>query len=264
MLGTRFKHSGWGRAVVHLTSPDMETWTPGEFVYAAERTDPHGTEIYSISAFPYGGLYIAMIQMFYGLPTQGRLDYQIGFSRNRKDIIRVEPRTPFIAEGGIGDWDRFNISLGDLPPVTVGDEWWFYYGGRTYRHSPYKGEDSIDPELAKEAKIYRCQVGLAKVKRGRLLALEGSFDGGMVLTRPFILEGTKLFVNASAAYGRVSVLLRDENNKFIEGSGTNIRGRGGVDIPVEFENFDISTLKGKPVKIKFTLENAQLYGFRVE
>jgi hypothetical protein len=263
-LGTRFKRWGSGRAVVHLTSPDLENWTLGEFVYAAEHSDPPGTEIYSISAFPYGGMYICMIQMFHGRRDQGLLDYQIGFSPNRKDVIRPGPRAPFLAEGGIGQWDRFNISLGELPPITVGDEWWFYYGGRTYRHSPYEGPDNLDGERAKETKIYRSQIGLAKVKRGRLYSLEASFDSGYVRTRPFYFEGSKLFVNANARYGLITIHLYDENSKSIPNGSVTIIGRDDVDIPVEFAGLNLAEFKGKPVKMKITLENAQLYGFRVD
>lgn len=259
----RFK--GWGsRAVVHMTSPDLENWTPAEFVYAAEHSDPPGTEIYSVSAFPYSGMYICMIQMFHGRRDEGRLDYQIGFSPNRKDIVRPAPRTPFLDEGDVGQWDRFNISLGEMPPVTVGNEWWFYYGGRTYRHKPYEGPDSMDGEKANEAKIYRSQIGLAKVKRGRLLSLEAGFDSGYLRTHPFTFEGSKLFLNANAQYGLITLRLYDENSKSVPGGPVIITGRDDVDIPVEFANLDLTKLKGKPVKMKVTLENAQLYGFRVE
>ena len=263
-IGTRFKRWGNGRAVVHLTSPDLEQWTPGAFVYAAEHSDPKGTEIYSISAFPYSGMYVCLIQMFHGLRDEGRLDYQIGFSPNRKDVVRPGPHTPFLAEGDVGQWDRFNISIGELPPLTVGDEWWFYYGGRTYRHSPYEGPDSLDGEKAKETKIYRSQIGLARVKRGRLVSLEGGFDGGDVRTRPFYFEGTRLFLNANAHYGVITVRLYDEGGKAYPGGTTTITGRDEVDIPVEFTDLDLSTLEGKPIKMKVTLENAQLYGFRVD
>jgi hypothetical protein len=247
-----------------MTSPDLENWTPAEFVYAAEHSDPPGTEIYSVSAFPYSGTYICMIQMFHGRRDEGRLDYQIGFSPNRKDIVRPAPRTPFLAEGDVGQWDRFNISLGEMPPVTVGDEWWFYYGGRTYRHKPYEGPDSMDGEKANAAKIYRSQIGLAKVKRGRLLSLEAGFDSGDLRTHPFYFEGSKLFLNANAQYGLITIRLYDENSKSIPGGSVILAGRDDVDIPVEFANLDLTELRGKPVKMKITLENAQLYGFHVE
>jgi len=67
-----------------LASKDFDHWSPGEFAYAAERTDPPDTDIYSISTFPYGGLYIHLIQMYYA--AEGKLDYQAGFSHDGKDI----------------------------------------------------------------------------------------------------------------------------------------------------------------------------------
>ena len=247
-----WKLSGWGRAVHYLESSDFRQWTDGELVFAADHGDPDGTEIYSISSFPYEGVAIGMAQMFYGLPDQGNLDIQLTVSRDRKHYARVEPRLPFIPEGPIGSWDRYNISLGCLPPVTVGDELWFYYGARTHRHSPYKGDDS-GPSAGR--------IGLATVKRGRFLALEASFAGGTLRTKPFIVEGGELLLNVNAAYGTVEVVLEDAGgNAAVQAT---VSHQDGVSVPVPLPSGALAGLAGKPARLVFTLRNAQLYGFRV-
>jgi hypothetical protein len=124
-------------------------------------------------------------------------------------------------------------------------------------HYDYKGPH---PNRYKPHK----RIGLAKVKRGRLISLEAGFDSGYVHTRPFYFEGSKLFLNANAQYGLITIRLYDENGKSIPNGAATIIGRDEVDIPVGFANLNLAELKGKPVKMKITLENAQLYGFRVE
>ncbi len=249
----RWRKWGWGRAVTRIESEDFRHWSDGEMVLAADANDPEGTEIYSMSVFPYGDIYIGFVQMYYDLPDQGNLDFQLAVSRDGKVFNRVAPRKPFIPEGEIGDWDRFNISLGDLPPVSVGDEWWFYYSGRTYRHGPYTGKDTGPSYGA---------VGLAKIKRGRLISLEASFDGGSILTKPLMFSGDNFFINANAKFGQVVVELLDENNKQLPGWKSVISAQDGVKIPVIFEGKSLVQLNKKPIIIKFTLSNAQLFGFQ--
>jgi len=248
-----WKVCGWGRAVHYLESTDFRTWTPGELVLAADAKDPDGAEIYSVSPFLYEGVTIGLVQMFYGLPDQLNLDLQLGIARDGKRLARVEPRDPFIAEGPVGSWDRYNISAGCVPPVPVGDELWFYYSGRTCRHSPYKGPDN-GPKIGR--------IGLAKIKRGRFLSLEASFESGTILTKPLVVEGNVLYLNANTAYGTIDVSLQDVTGKEI--SKRTTRGKDGIAIHANFRARALEALKGKSVRLHITIRNAQLYGFRIK
>lgn len=245
---------GWGRAVNLLTSTDFRNWTDHGLMYAADADDPPGTEIYSMSVFPYAGMYLACVQMFYGNPDQGTLDMQLAVSRDGENFARVSPRDPFISEGSVGTWDRFNISLGNLPPVTVKDELWFYYSARSYRHGPYKGPDT-GPKFG--------AIGLAKIKRGRFLALEASYDSGKVVTRPFQFSGKKLYLNANCRFGEIGVSLRDQKEQVIEGFQATVSGKDAVEIPVSFAGGTLEQLQKQAVKIELTLVNARLFGFRI-
>jgi hypothetical protein len=249
----RWKKYGWGRAVTRIESRDFENWTKEELVLAADARDPEGTEIYSMSVFPYGDLYIGCVQMFYGLPDQGNLDIQLAVSRNGMDFSRVEPRESFIPQGDIGTWDRFNISLGNLAPVSVGDEQWFYYSGRTYRHSPYKGKDT--------GPFYGA-IGLAKIKRGRFVSLQASYNGGSIMTKPLRFNGSHLFVNGNARFGSIEITIFNQKGEPLSGFHTMISGKDHIEIPVVFENANLDDIDEKAVKIQFKLVNAQLFGFQ--
>jgi len=250
----RWTVHGWGRAVNRVESEDFRTWSKGELVFATDDKDPKGSEIYSLSVFPYEGIYVGLVQMFYALPDQLNLEMHLASSRDGKRFTRVEPRHAFLPESGIGEWDRWNISVGMLP-LVVGDELWFYYSGRTRRHSPYKGRDT-GPKVG-------C-IGLAKIRRGRFLSLEASFDGGTILTKPLLFDAGEMFLNANAAYGSIQVELLDVEGKAIPDSKRLVRGENGIALHVPFRPNHLQKVKGKPVRIRFTLKNAQLYGFRVK
>jgi hypothetical protein len=45
---------------------------------------------------------------------------------------------------------------------------------------------------------------------------------------------------------------------------STVRGTDGIALPVQFKQGSLKALAGKPVRIQFTLSNAQLFGFRVK
>ena len=116
--------------------------------------------------FPYQGVYIGLVQVFHNMPDDCTLDLQLAVSRDTHTFVRVGDRSPFIPLGGVGEWDRFNLSPANNPPIEVGDELRFYYGGRPYRHSPYAGPDKGDPAGG---------IGFATVPRDRFVSLDATF-----------------------------------------------------------------------------------------
>jgi hypothetical protein len=241
-----------GRAVTRIESPDFRQWSAGELVMGADKQDPPETEIYSMGVLPYEGVYIGLVQMYYHVT--GKLDLQLAVSRDGHHFTRVEPRVPFIPEGKEGAWDQFNISIGDAPPIAVGEEMWFYYGGRNCRHPGHKMEKHVGPQIW-------C-IGLAKIKRGRFLALAAGPAGGTVVTKPLSLQERRLSVNANAAGGSIRITVLDSQERPLPGYEAVIRGQDAVSIPVRFEMGDLVALKGKPVIIRFELSSAELFGFR--
>ena len=109
--------------------------------------------------------------------------------------------------------------------VPVGDEVFFYYGGYARGHK-------VEPATER-------QIGLARMKRDRYLALAPSGDEGTLVTRPFLVPGGRLTVNARATRGAVLVRLLDAEGKPLDDLGAadaspldgdvlagEVRGRG--------------------------------------
>ena len=239
------------RAVARLESKDFVHWDytkpdTAPVVLTPDENDLPITEIYSIKVFPYEGVYIGLVQVFHATPEQASLDVQLAVSRDGVHFTRVGDRSPFIPLGPVGSWDRFNQSLANNDPIAVGDELRIYYGGRAYRHGPYNGPDK-GPEQS--------GIGMATIPRDRFVALESSFDGGQILTKPLLLKSPNLHLNANARFGEIAIEL-------VDGAGRVI----GRCKPVREDKLDISvaweTAPGgleKPASLRIHLKNARLF-----
>jgi hypothetical protein len=220
----------------------------------ADLEDKPGTEIYSVLVFPYESVYIGLVQTLLALPDVPAVDVQLAVSRDGVHFTRVgegplegsapASRLPFIANGRVGSWDRFNQSLASNPPIAQGDELRFYYAGRTYRHAPYDGKDT-GPRAG-------C-IGLATIPRDRFVSLDASFDGGEILTKALTLKGKRLHLNANSDFGEINVEALDTTGQSIARSKP-IR-RDNLDTLIEWEGGEI---RGAVV-LRITLKNACLY-----
>ncbi|HEY7119579.1 MAG TPA: hypothetical protein VH475_23505 [Tepidisphaeraceae bacterium] len=241
------------RAVARVESADFLKWDftkpdTAPVVMTADLHDPPGTEIYSLKVFPYEGIYIGLVQVFHATPDDATLDVQLAVSRDGVRFTRVgDRRTPFIPLGGVGGWDRFNQSLANNDPIAVGDELRFYYAGRTYRHGPYSGPDK-GPN--------RAGIGMASIPRDRFVALEASFDGGQIVTKPLMIKGQTLHINAVCRFGQILVELLDPAGRPIAKSKPITQD--GLDIPVIWES-DVREHLARPMVLRVSLKNARLF-----
>lgn len=248
-----------GRAVGRLESPDFVHWNltapfSSPVVMTADIEDKPITEIYSVLVFPYESVYVGLVQTLLAVPDVPAIDVQLAVSRDGVHFTRVGEgpvggsapaiRSPFIANGPVGSWDRFNQSLASNPPIAEGDELRFYYGGRTYRHDPYEGKDT-GPRAG-------C-IGLATIKRDRFVSLDASFDGGEIRTKPLTLKGKRLHLNANSDFGELLLEALSPTGQSIARSKPI--NRDSLDTPVEWEGGEIVG----PVVLRITLKNACLY-----
>ena len=218
----------------------------------ADLEDPPSTMIYSMNVFPYEGLYLGLVQRYISRLDTSTIDIQLAISR---DGIHFERpfREPLFPLGEVGSWDRFILHNMSGPPVVEGEELRFYYGGRTSRHGPNNMDDA-KPGGA---------IGLATLLKDRFVAVEASFDGGTLTTKPLKFEGSDFRLNCNAAFGRVEVRLLDSSGVVISGYEATIEGVDSIDQRVNFEN-PLNAVRANPVQVEFTLFNAQLYSFAIK
>jgi len=133
--------------------------------------------------------------------------------------------------------------------VPLGDEMFFYYGGYARGHKV---------EAATER-----QIGLARMKRDRYLALVPSQDEGRLLTRSFLMPAGRLTINARVARGAIVVRLLDTEGAPIEDLGAaSVHSLDGDVLAGEVRwPGSLERLRGKPVRLEFRLRKASLFGF---
>ena len=251
------KKSFWGRAVARIQSLDFLHWdftksATAPVVMTPDEKDTPGTEIYSLHVFPYEGLYIGLLQVFHNQADACHLDIQLAVSRDGVTFSRVGDRTPFIPVGPVGSWDRFNTSVANNPPVVVNGELRFYYGGRTYRHSPYDGPDKGQSGGG---------IGYASIRRDRFVSLEASFEGGVIETVPAELAGASIHLNAVSRFGTIDVEVLDAQTRSPVAVAQAV-SEDALDIPVKWKE-GVTPPKG-PCILRITPRNAQLYALWCE
>jgi hypothetical protein len=245
-------------------------------------------ECYNMGVFPYEGIYIGMLMMYYPtgtcLPARNNTDgfhlIQLAMTRDLVHWIRLGDRQPFIGpsridKGLVGVYDRIELCVTNRP-VEHGDELWFYYSGLKWRDAIYElNRDGTprDPKTLSEQELADLKDGwgaacLAVLRRDGFISLDADEQGGYVLTRPLRLSGRNLFINAEAPAGEVSVELLDEKGRsiseFSRKRDVPVRG-DAVRLPVKWRSGgDLTRLHGRTVRLKFHLERAKLYAFWTE
>ena len=179
---------------------------------------------------------------------------QLACTRDLRTWQRLGNRKPFIGPSpiGVGAYDRTQI-LGPASAVVRGDELWFYYTGIKYRGEfEYEG-GGLDPEVG--------AVCLAVLRRDGFISLDAGDEEGTLTTRPFTLDGSRLYVNVEAPEGEVRAEALDETGKVLASSrplrGDHPRGQ------LQWQQ-DLARLQGQVVNLRFTLRSANLYSYWLE
>ena len=191
-------------------------------------------------------------------PESDVIDFYIGTSRDAVtfDKTWIYARKPLIERGGAESFDKAMI-MAASEIVTHGDEHWIYYGGIDTRHHDIGS-----------AKSKGGQIGLAILPLDRFISQSAKDKLGTITTKPFELQGDKLQVNVEAPKGRFYVeVLNAEGNPIPGYSVQQAKVFKSVDqlrLQPQWENInDLSSLKGKTIRLKFYLENAKLFAFQI-
>jgi hypothetical protein len=163
-----------------------------------------------------------------------------------------------------GAYDLTQI-LPPSAPIVRGDELWFYYTGLKYRSTFfYEGiypngrtvdKPGLDPD--------RGAVCLAVLRKDGFVSLDPVENEGFVVTKPFRLAGSNVWLNVQCADGgEAAVEVLDQSNKVITASEP-ITG-DGVRLPVKWKNAaDLKPVQEQSVRLKIRLKRCALYAFEV-
>jgi len=266
------------RGTRDMINPDIKAnptnWrTVREWKFGKGATDEvHRRQIYALTDWIYEGVHFALMSVYEFIPKPGEpydavpdlvkrhehdvVNFYIGTARGNAmwDLTWVYADKPLVPRGPDGSFDK-DMVFPASQIITHNDKHWIYYNGYRERHGVAdRGKPGI---------------GLATLELDRFVSLEAKGDEwGTIITKPFKLTGSALQVNVNAEKGRVRVDVLDAAGRPIPGfSGKDSKVFKAVNElrlePRWSESPDLARLKGKIVRLKFTLDNAKLYAFKV-
>ena len=243
----------------YAESWDFARWSDTYLMLNTDSQDAPQDEIYSQRIFRYESVYVSLVKIYH--VATDRCELQLAFSRNGRAWQRPD-RTCFLANSPReGAYDFGNIDeTGD--PIRIGDELWFYYSGRRLRHG---GKPVDDGGLC-----------LATLRLDGFKSIDATDRQGVLTTKPLVLDGSRLFVNADCGRGEIQV-------EIIDGQGAVSAVPTGLHavyaktqcVPIEGDavreqvRWTGSTggclpQDGRMVRLRFYLRNARLFAFWTE
>jgi hypothetical protein len=278
------------RNVTMATSVDFNTWSANPLYFEADATDQTlgntrkaqwlsdtnrvqptytnaqaWTDIYNMPAFIYEGLYLALpcIDDWTGsspTKTQDGVIYpELMASRDLAGPWNRLDRSPFInvsMKNVTNLYDQGMLLTGPQP-VRVGDELWFYYTGYVHTHAQFQshGTDYL-----------RSAIHLAKLRLDGFASLHAGNTAGSVVTKSLPVNGKSLYVNAAAQAGTLKAELLDAATGEVIPGYTLAKSvalqTDAVRARLQWKGVTgLSALAGRSVKIRFSVQNADLYSF---
>lgn len=241
------------RVQAFAESEDGIHWSNEQVVLLADAKDPPTANIQYMFVIPYGGYYL-------GFPTlhdeAGHFRIQLAHSADGLTWHRPS-REPFIDVGPEGSFDCGMI-CGPADPIINEKEMWFPFGGFPINHD------------SKETN-WESAIGLAVTRLDGFAAWEATDEKGELVTQPLHCNGDRLFVNADSHDGKMTVEVLDEHGSPIEGFDPASCNTVSADTMAQQDagwihwktEDNLSRLQGRTIQLRFTLERARLYSFRI-
>jgi hypothetical protein len=242
------------RLVGLSTSKDFVRWEKPWRIFTPDEKDEGLLEFYGMGAMHQrGGLTVGLVRVLRddlpcdpGGPKDG-VGYSV-LATSRDGVAWRRFREPFLDRNPErGSWDHAMGWVGGVLPV--GDEVYFYYGGYARGHKV-----AADKER---------QIGLARLKTDRYVALAPEGEEGTLRTRPFLVPGDRLTVNARAPRGEVRVRLLDAAGNPSDALGEADARPVSGDVLAGEVRWPRSPgeLLGKPAALEFRVHQGRLFGF---
>jgi len=232
-------------------------------------------QVYSLVGWMYEGVHFGLLWCYEWPGQLGEGGYDL-HKRHERDVMNfylvhtrgdapwdlhwVYAEKPLVPRGPDGSFDKDWVQpAGNI--VTWQDQHWIYYGGSRERHDIYR--------IREGQTRWQCALGLATLRLDGFVCLEARATPGTVVTKPLVLDGTRLEVNLDAKDGEATVEVLDEVARPIPGftrrEAQPLRATDGLRLQPRWEaRADLGELKGRVVRLKFYLQNARLYAFQVK
>jgi len=253
-------------------------WKPNDLVHwaASDRNDPKDPaikrvpQLYDLDAVAYESIMLGFFEIHHGpendvcekrgLPKITDLNF--AYSRDGFHWDRPDRRAHIASERWYSDaWDRGYVQpLGNLCTVR-GDKLWFYYSG--FHGDPFKTN-----RVNRLSGMHQTgATGLAFLRRDGFVSMDAGDETGTLMTRPVTFSGARVFVNVAAKQGELRVEIVNAQGKVIApftfANCIPLSVDGTLE-PVTWNGAeDVSALRGRSVRFRFSLRHGALYAFWV-
>lgn len=215
-------------------------------------------QIYNHDAIAYESILLGSFSVWEGpenniaaeLNVQKRNEVLLGYSRDGFHWDRTD-KTPFMGVNETeGAWNWGNMQSIAGVPLIVGDSLYFYTSGRVRNDKMWDAYTST---------------GMAKLRRDGFASMNGKNKQSFLLTEKISFDGEYLFVNADVK-GELKAEILDAEGKVIKDfSKENCIAFTGNSTKqaLTWRSGNLAKLKGKPIHIKFFLNDGEFYAFWV-
>ena len=261
------------RRISLTQSTDMKNWTYPRGINLMDELDDqqvqilgNGMDIDWAKVIKVEGVFFGFLHLMDNLTMTNPRQNHLMWSRDGVEWRRLPQRPQFIENGAPGEWDYG--SIGSISFISNGDRHSIYYTGGNVT----QGEKRLPRFTAN---------GLSYLGKNRFIGQQAGPDGGYLLTREFILDGSQLELNFSsqvkvptADWGRVikAEILQAPGDQVAASPipGFSIKDCDPITTGDSFRQIvtwkgssDLSALRGKRVYIRFYVQNSTLYTFRM-
>jgi hypothetical protein len=228
------------RQVVRTESSDLVTWSDAQV--ALEGVDGRH-QTYAMLVFPCAELYLGLVMIFD--TTSDRVHCELAASVDTVNWRRVCPGKAFIENGPDGSSDAGCIFAAAYP-IAQGGETLLYYGGSDKPHSNWR--DS-----------FLCRATMPTDRWAGYQPLSQTLAGHLI-TNLMILVGDEVSINVVASGGTVQLDVLDVDGSVLaqsepicdDATDQQICWRAG---------HALRERVGRPVRLRFTIDRATVYGF---
>ena len=218
---------------------------------------------------------------FIGFPTRyyDRVKEQDSYwtmpnGEKRREFIKTQGRggTALTDCGIMTSTDGLSFDLRPSAFLTPGPEhscnWWYGDGYISYGWVETLAEDGENKEISfytgENYRVKRVNFRRYTIRLDGFFSWYGDGNGAEVITKPFVLENSRMFVNlAASALGGLKITLLDKEGKALPGYTSHLLFGDSTNRPVTFEK-DLQALVGQTIQIRFQLDDCHLYSYTFE
>lgn len=237
------------RDIMTGTSSDFLTWTEPKFLDYPESPPEH---LYTNTVLNYPGaphILVGFPTRF--LPKTQQTEPTLMVSRDGSTFTRYATAVVPTTAPEKRDGNRSNYMAWGLVQLDKDKPQWSVYAKEAY----YAGNGS--------------RLRRFTYRPDGLVALAAGAEPGEAVTRPVVFSGSKLVLNyRTGKKGSLQVELQDENGQPLgQFTATDCAKLAGDELAATVKwgaTSDLGSLAGKPVRIRFTLQDAELFSFRFQ